>query len=144
MRKHITLPNIIYFVLLSLVFNSYMIVKASVYHLIWIVPLFIVLNILPGSDLKGTKRWQLKLCNHGNEILTIFVFSLVPSIVWHCVLAFLTIPDTYLDFIFSALYCIVLSAIIFWNGIVCVYATSSQMGLKWRAIGILCGMVPHL
>ncbi len=142
MKKHITLSNIIYFVLLSLLFNSYMLVKASLYNLIWIVPLFIVLNVLPGSRLKGVKRWQLKLCNHGNVILALFAFSLISSIIWHGILAYLTIPDTYLDFVFSALYCVVLSAIVFWNGIICVYATSSQMGVKWRVLGALCGMIP--
>ena len=32
--------------------------------------------------------------------------------------------------------------IIFWNGIIRVYISSKQLGLKWRVIGILCGMIP--
>ena len=142
MKRHITALNIIYFLLLVLVFNSYILLKASLYNLIWIIPLFIILNIVPGMKVKGTKRLQLRVCNHGNVILTLFAFSLIPSIIWHVVLAILTIPDTYLDLVFSALYCIVLSAIVFWNGIICVYMTSSQMGVKWRVIGALCGMIP--
>jgi triacylglycerol lipase len=31
---------------------------------------------------------------------------------------------------------------VFWNGIICVYLNSTQLGLKWRAIGIICGMIP--
>ena len=142
MKRHITALNIIYFLLLVLIFNSYILLKASLYNLIWIVPLFIILNIVPGMRIKGTKRLQLRICNHGNVILTLFAFSLIPSIIWHVVLAALTIPDTYLDLVFSALYCIVLSAIVFWNGIICVYIISSQMGVKWRVIGALCGMIP--
>ena len=142
MRRHITVFNIVYFLLLVLVCNSYILLKASLYNLIWVIPLFIILNIVPGMKVEGTKRLQLRLCNHGNVILTLFAFSLIPSIIWHGVLGYLTIPNTYLDFAFSALYCVVLSAIIFWNGIICVYATSSQMGVKWRVIGALCGMIP--
>ena len=32
--------------------------------------------------------------------------------------------------------------IIFWSGIITVYIHSRQLGLKWRIIGILCGMIP--
>lgn len=32
--------------------------------------------------------------------------------------------------------------IIFWSGIITVYIRSKQLGLKWRVIGILCGMIP--
>ena len=39
---------------------------------------------------------------------------------------------------------IVVEAIVFWNGIIRVYATSAQIGLKWRVIGILCGWLPVL
>ena len=92
----------------------------------------------------GTKRLRLKLCNHGTLLLTIFVWSLIPSLIWHIVLAFHTIPDTYMDFVWSFVYCVVASAILFWNGIVCVYCTSTQMGIKWRVIGALCGMIPVL
>lgn len=32
--------------------------------------------------------------------------------------------------------------VIFWSGIITVYVRSKQLGLKWRVIGILCGMIP--
>ncbi|MBP5181103.1 MAG: triacylglycerol lipase [Clostridiales bacterium] len=37
---------------------------------------------------------------------------------------------------------IVAGNIIFWSGIIRVYISSKQLGLKWRLIGILCGMIP--
>lgn len=37
---------------------------------------------------------------------------------------------------------IVVGNLVFWNGIIRVYITSKQIGLKWRLIGILCGMIP--
>lgn len=32
--------------------------------------------------------------------------------------------------------------ILFWNGILRVYLTSVQLGIKWRIIGIVCGWIP--
>lgn len=37
---------------------------------------------------------------------------------------------------------IVVGNLIFWDGIIRVYITSKQIGLKWRLIGIFCGMIP--
>ena len=133
-----------YFILMSLLLNSYMAVKASPFLLWFIIPLFILLNALVGIKPKGTRNLRLRLCNHGNLLLTVFVCSLIPSVIWHIVLAFHTIPNTYMDLVWSMVYCIVASAILFWNGIICVYCTSTQMGIKWRVIGALCGMIPIL
>lgn len=144
MKRYITPTYVIYFILMSLLLNSYMLVKTSPLTLLAIIPLFVLLNSLVGIKPAGTKKLRLKLCKHGTLLLTIFVGSLIPSLIWHIVLAFLTIPKTYMDFVWSLVYCIVASAILFWNGIICVYCTSTQMGIKWRIIGALCGMIPIL
>lgn len=144
MRRYITPTYVIYFILMSLLLNGYMLVKTSPLTLLAIIPLFVLLNSLVGIKPAGTKKLRLKLCNHGTLLLTIFVGSLIPSLIWHIVLAFLTIPKTYMDFVWSLVYCIVASAILFLNGIICVYCTSTQMGIKWRIIGALCGMIPIL
>ena len=143
MKKCISTINIVYLLLASILFNSYMLVKLSPYTLIAIVPLFILLNAAPGFGIQ-TRRLRLKICNHGAVLLALFSLSLIPSVVWHAVLAFITIPENYVDLIISAVYCIVFSAIIFWNGIISVYCTSAQLGIKWRVIGALCGFVPIL
>lgn len=129
---------------MTVLLNSYMLVKASPYALMIIVPLFLLLNALPGMRLTGTKRLRLRLCNHGAVLLAIFICSLIPSLIYHIILAFLTIPHAYMDLIWSLVYCIVAFALLFWNGIICVYCTSTQMGIKWRVIGALCGMIPGL
>jgi len=144
MKKHVSFLNLIYLTLTVVLLNSYMIVKQYPLLLIAVIPLFILVNVLPGMKPKGAKRISIRLCNHGSVLLTIFIFSLVFSLVWHGVLAFELLPDEYLELIFSALYCAGLSALIFWNGIICVYCTSVQMGIKLRVIGALCGMIPIL
>lgn len=144
MKRYINPPCIVYFILMSLLLNSYIIVKELPPALAVVVPLFILLNLLPGTRVKGTKRLRLKICNHGTLMLAIFACSLLPSFVWHAVLAFLTIPDAYMDLVWSMVYCVIASSVVFWNGIICVYCTSTQMGIKWRAIGVLCCMTPIL
>ena len=142
MKRHVTLINAIYFLLISFIFNSFLLVKRSPTLLIYIIPTFIVLNIIVGSKPKGTKNLSLKICNHGTVSLFIFALSLIPSLVYHGILAFRLLPDSYIDLILSALYCIIFSAVFFYNGIISVYFTSSQMGIKWRFWGAICGMIP--
>ena len=143
MKRYITFPNILFFILSVFIFNSYQLIKTNTYLLIPIIPIFILLNILPGINLKGTKKHHLKICHHGTAVLFIFILSLIPSIAWHIILLANTMyPEGFLEVLFSALLCILFSAIFFWNGILCVYFTSTQMGIKWRVIGLICGMIP--
>jgi triacylglycerol lipase len=44
--------------------------------------------------------------------------------------------------LFYLLVVIIVEAIVFWNGIIRVYCTSTQLGIKWRLIGIICGWIP--
>jgi len=142
MKRYITVKNAIYFILLSAVLNGFMLLKISLFNMIWMIPAFIYLNVNPGMRLIVTKNWRLRLCNHGTTVLALFVCSLIPSMIYHVALGVFTEPSAHMDILFGAVYCIVLSAIFFWNGIICVYLTSTQMGVKWRVIGALCGMIP--
>lgn len=142
MKRYLSLINIFYFILLVVLLNSYMLVKRNPYLLILIIPIFIILNIFSGMNPRGTKKLRLKVCNHGTLLLALFIASLIPSVIWHIILVFITLPTAYTDLIFSALYCTLASAVVFWNGILCVYCTSVQMGIKWRVVGALCGMIP--
>lgn len=144
MKRHITLPNIIYFILTSFLLNSYMLIAAFPYLLAPAVLIFVLLNLIPGMGIRGTKKLSLRICNHGAVLLSIFACSLIPSIIRHVILATQKLPDAYLDLAFSALFCAVASALLFWNGIICIYLTSTQLGIKWRVIGALCGMIPIL
>lgn len=144
MKKFFTPMNILYFICMSVLLNCFLLIKYSLYSLIIIIPLFILINVFSGTIKLKTNSFRLKVCYHGTTLLSIFILSLIPSIIYHIVLAFLTIPDNYMLFIYNVLYCIGTSAILFWNGIICVYLTSVQMGIKWRLIGAICGMIPIL
>jgi len=143
MKKYITLPNVIYFVLISLLLNSYLIIKVFRYSLIVLIPLYILMNILPGINPPGVKKIRTKICNHGTVTLILFSFSIIPSVIWHVALICHSIINGFFsDLLFSTLLCVILSAILFWNGIISVYCTSTQMGIKWRVLGIILGLIP--
>lgn len=37
---------------------------------------------------------------------------------------------------------VLVEAAIFWAGIIIVYLTASQLGLRWRILGVVCGLIP--
>lgn len=45
-------------------------------------------------------------------------------------------------YLIIALIAIITETLIFWDGIIRVYLTSRQLGIKWRVIGIICGWLP--
>ena len=112
---------------------------------------FLYLNLRPIE--KGsapTKRiWYLK---SGGELLRIFLISATITVfaqgawLWH-LLARLTPGESgygtaVASGIFSVLWAVAAEAILFWNGMLRVYVTSVQLGLKHRILGALCGWIP--
>lgn len=94
------------------------------------------------------KKDRILLCKTGCTILRIFIITTVIAVV--CVLA------GYLGFIpgregitkqplywgIVTLIVVIIEAAIFWIGIIMVYLTSVQLGIRWRVLGILCGWIP--
>ncbi|MDE5938218.1 MAG: triacylglycerol lipase [Lachnospiraceae bacterium] len=69
---------------------------------------------------------------------------LILSLLYHLFVK----PNTTVGFAWGTTYLIellifiLLESIIFWSGIIRVYTTSVQLGIKWRVIGIACGFIP--
>lgn len=128
-----------------MMFTAAFVFSANSFHLIksfpkfWWCPVvcFIVSNILIGSfDLK-VKNTRLAICNHGRAALSSFCISVALSVVYHIVLIFSSCSWGW-----SMLISYFAHLLFFWNGIICVYCTSIQLGIKQRIIGALCGPVP--
>ncbi|MBR5797555.1 MAG: hypothetical protein IKY29_01240 [Clostridia bacterium] len=142
MKKVLSLPNILHLWLFCVIANSYVAIAAQPWLLVAIIPAFLFLNVLAGIWEPDTDQKRLKFCHHGGVLLFLFVASLIPSVIYHVVLASVTREGQFGTFVASLLFCICVEVIVFWNGIICVYCTSRQMGVKWRVIGALCGMIP--
>lgn len=140
--RSLSLSRVIYLLLTLLSVNAYVIFEHYPKLLVLLVPIFLLVNVLAGTLACGVSRLRLRICSHGGTLLWVFAASLIPSIVWHAVLAFFTLPDDYKSLLLSALWCVVASAIVFWNGIICVYLTSYQLGIRLRVLGALCGLIP--
>lgn len=102
---------------------------------------FLVVNIFPGFTDSTIPGKRLKLCNHGAECLLIFSASIVPSLVLYiCAAVFSSLG--FAQLLTGAIISVIAHVILFWNGIISVYCTSVQLGIRTRVIGLICGPIP--
>lgn len=111
-----------------------------------LIPVFAVglifSNLLPMYSSNDFPNKQTKICNHGTKCLKIFSLSVMVSIVYHIVILFSLSPIQWEQWIFSAVICVCVEFILFLNGIISVYSTSLQLGIKLRLLGIVFGLIP--
>ena len=131
---------VVYALLLTVIANCWIFLNKTVLYVF--IPLFTLMNLLAGTLIFKTFSFRIRVCHHGAVLLAGFMPSAFISVCYHIVLAFLTIPGSYMTFIWSAVFCICVEAILFWNGILCIYLSSFQLGVKQRVIGAICGMIP--
>lgn len=103
---------------------------------------FIFSNISPLYSSKTFPDKRMKICNHGTKCLKSFLISAVVSVVFHIIIAFYFFPSQWTQWLFSAVVCICAESVVFWNGIISVYFTSLQLGIRLRVIGVVFGLIP--
>ena len=94
---------------------------------------------------RKTKKYPsqlLKVCQIGVNLLTLFLITIFIAFPTFLILSFSLLPDHVFGFILAALLTSIFEFLLFWIGIICIYCTSIQLGLKIRIIGIVCGMMP--
>lgn len=108
---------------------------------------FIFMNIVPSIANMKLQSRRLRICGNGCELLILFLGSTTINIIYF-ILGFAGVfspgsvvsnPKTWL---LNTLVTVLIENIVFWNGIIRVYITSEQLGIRWRVIGILCGWIP--
>ncbi len=137
MKKYRVFFRVLYTLMFIFSANSFHFVK--LFPSLWWCPVlaFLLSNLLIGCfDLK-IKNIRLAICNHGWLTLTAFSLSVIVSAVYHTVLII-----SPLSWGWSMLVCYLAHLIFFWNGIISVYCTSVQLGIKQRIIGAICGPIP--
>ena len=136
MKVRFALSAIIYAIIICLCANSFVFIQAFPLFLLLLVPVFLAVNLVAGARNIAKKA---RICRHGTYLLYAFCISLIFSTVVQILLyARLSISTSFQ----SILFCIVIHFVIFWNGIIRVYLFSTQLGIKLRLIGILCGLIP--
>ena len=148
MKKCNTALNILYFVFLTAVIcqcaNCTLLITDL--RMLWLMPVcalvFPFVNLAPSLLRRKFPTLLLRVCYHGVSCLKLFLCSSVISAVYHIIIAFYLFPSRWYIWVISAVVCILTLAVLFWNGIITVYATSVQLGLRHRIVGLLCGMIP--
>ncbi len=85
---------------------------------------------------------RLRICALGCKILTLFLISCCISVIYMLVNIPIIFDGNLKDWLLKLLLVIGIENLIFWPGIIMVYLTSTQIGVKWRIIGIACGFIP--
>lgn len=112
------------------------------------VPIFIYINIFPNLSIRKTSTVRNKILEDGVFLLELFLLTVIAVPLYALIAVgtgFVTLPDSrsgWAVLIPKLLLWLLSEIILFWNGILRVYITSVQLGIKWRLIGIFCGWIP--
>ena len=93
-------------------------------------------------------KTRLSICNTGCNMLKLFMAATAVTIVFF-LMGFLgrikghgSLMEEPVFWGIAVLIAILILAIIFWIGIIMVYLTSVQLGIRYRVLGIIFGMIP--
>lgn len=123
---------------------------ANSYHFLihngWGWPLFVLLvlmqNLMPFFLFRQFPDKALRVCNHGTLCLQAFARATMITVLWQLVLAVQWLWSGWQTWLASVIFSALTLSVLFWNGMLCVYLTSVQLGVKHRAVGLLLGLVP--
>lgn len=140
----------IYSLLLFFVANLYSI--SGIYQMpsvyIWFfILVFAAINLYPSFTVRKILTKKLRNCAKGCECLKLFLlstaFSVLYSILgWVGLLPLATLTEAVRFWLLNSLFVFLAESVLFWTGIVRIYLSADQLGIRWRIIGIFCGMIP--
>lgn len=104
--------------------------------------IFLAINIFPSVCNAKIKSFRNRVCAEGADLLTSFLIAATLTVIFY--IANLIYAGISTLWWISVGFAVLELAIVFWNGIIRVYCTSVQLGIKNRVIGILCGPIPIL
>ena len=90
----------------------------------------------------ATPSGRLRACGFGVVTLQVFWWTTLVATVALAGAAFVMIPRDWLPWLVVTLVVVLVESVIFWVGIITVYLTSVQLGMRIRVIGIVCGWIP--
>lgn len=152
------LRRIIFSIFLVLIANSGLIfLHSHAFSWIWkaaAFTLFLLINLFPLNPPNATR--QIRILSAGSELLKLFCISAGMTAViqltvittlfikFYTGLANMPLHTLLTISILSILWAFFCEAGIFWNGMIRVYLTSVQLGIRHRILAALCGWIPIL
>ena len=123
--------------------------RAMDYHWFTLILSFIVgviaVQIIPSTVCNRYQTKKLRQTGMGAELLIAFLGSCVLSGIL-AILGFTGhlegVTSEWKFWVINTCIVVLVEAVCFWNGMIRIFLYSSQLGMKWRGIGIACGMIP--
>ncbi len=139
-----TITYIVFSLLIFMASNFWILKEVVGYAGVFIL-FFLIINCFPTLSLPATKH--LRTCAKGNALLIEFLGSSALSIILF-ILGFtnqLPIDNIFAApklWIINTILSIILEAIVFWNGMLRIFFSSKQLGIKLRITALICGLIP--
>ncbi len=111
--------------------------------------LFLLINLFPRLTIRRAAGRRNAILEDGAALLQLFLTTTIAESLFVLLYTLFLKPNNVglgygVGRLISLLLLILMEAVVFWNGIIRVYTTSVQLGLKWRVIGIVCGFIPFV
>ena len=103
---------------------------------------YMLVHLFPGIPRPDVPGRRLRICYRGTVCLKLFLATSAVSVLFHIWLWTRIMPLYWQLWAGSVFFCFIMEALLFWNGILRVYAASFQLGIRLRTIGLVCGMIP--
>ena len=132
---------LVFFISNTYLFNKGYKVNIPIILMIFLILLFILINILPSLFTKKLYDKNLYRIRNGYRLLIIFFINLILSSCTY-IISIIKYNIDIKILLINLLIIILVLNIIFWNGIIRVYLFSKQLGIRYRFIGLLVGLVP--
>ena len=120
--------------------HSYMLIRLDKRFWIPAVLCFIAAFILPVFSAGGFPGKLLKGSYYGMKMLLMFLVSTAVSVIVFTVEMILIGKEGFFSWWPALVIPYTAELFYFWVGIIVVYINSKQLGLKYRLIGIICGI----
>ncbi len=111
--------------------------------------LFLLINLFPRLTIRRAAGRRNAILEDGAALLQLFLTTTIAESLFAILYTLFLKPDNVglgygVGRLISLVLLILMESVLFWNGILRVYTTSVQLGIKWRVIGIVCGFIPFV
>lgn len=121
----------------------------SVLIIFLLYALFMMVNVVPSWFNLSYKTTKIRNCADGCELLYIFLLSTIAC----GVVSILTLAHRFPGLeeaanlttavkIWDIVVIFLVECVVFWNGMIRIYISSTQLGVRYRVLGAICGMIP--
>lgn len=110
-----------------------------------IIALYTYINMKPSVFSSNMQTKKLRNSAAGCDLLQVFLTSTFTTIIYLTlgIVGLIELPKIAgIIWIINTVIFILVETILFWNGIIRIYISSKQLGMRWRVLGIVCGWIP--